>query len=117
MTSRQLHLLVFIAFCCVFASMPRAAEDAKAPAKISPWKPVDVIFAENVRQFRISPDGQWVAWIKAQGDKEKDTVVSNLFLSSLTSEAEIQLTRGTDTVSAFSWSPDGKWIAFVSSRG
>ncbi len=116
MTFRQLRFLVLIALCCALANMPRAAEDTKAPAKTSPWKPEDVVFAENVRQFRISPDGQWVAWIKAQGDKEKDGIVSNLVLSSLTSDVEIQLTRGTDAVSAFNWSPDGKWIAFLSSK-
>ncbi len=112
----RLRLFVFIALCCGFAGMPQAAEESKTPAKTSPWKPEDVVFAENVRQFRISPDGQWVAWIKAQGDKEKDAVVANLYLSSLSSDTEIQLTRGTDTVSSFNWSPDGKWIAFVSSR-
>jgi len=116
MNFRQLRIIALVALCCAFTNMPRAAEDTKPPAKILPWKPEDVIFAENVRQFRISPDGQWVAWIKAQGDKEKDAVVSNLYLSSLSSDQEIQLTRGTDTVSSFSWSPDGKWIAFVSSK-
>jgi len=58
------HLL---RLCEYAASCPRE----QGACKISPWKPEDVIFAENVRQFRISPDGQWVAWIKAQGDKEK----------------------------------------------
>jgi dipeptidyl aminopeptidase/acylaminoacyl peptidase/formylglycine-generating enzyme required for sulfatase activity len=116
MTFRQLRFLAFIALCCAFANTPRAAEDTKSPAKISPWKPEDVIFAESVRQFRISPDGQWVAWIKAQGDREKDGMASNLYLSSLSSDEEVQLTRGTDTISSFNWSPDGKWIAFVSSK-
>ena len=116
MNFRQLRFFVLATLCCGLANMPRAAEDTKAPAKTSPWKPEDVVFAEIVRQFRISPDGQWVAWIKAQGDKEKDAVVSNLVLSSLTGDVEIPLTRGTDTVSSFNWSPDGKWIAFVSSK-
>jgi dipeptidyl aminopeptidase/acylaminoacyl peptidase len=116
MTFRQLRFFVFVALCCGFASGPGAAQETKSPAKTSPWKAEDVIFGESVRQFRISPDGQWVAWIKAQGDKEKDAVFSNLYLSSLTSDMEIQLTRGTDAISAFNWSPDGKWIAFVSSK-
>jgi len=115
----QFHRLKFtalVALCLGFANMPHAAEESKLPAKTSPWKPEDVVFAEAVRQFRISPDGQWVAWIKAQGDKEKDAVVSNLVLSSLSGDVEIPLTRGADTVSSFNWSPDGKWIAFVSSK-
>src|ERR1700747_3091186 len=116
MTFRQLRFFVLIALCCALANMPRAAEETKAPAKTSPWKPEDVVFAEGVRQFRISPARQWVAWIKAQGDKEKDAVVSNLFLSNLAMDQEIQLTRGTDAITAFNWSPDGKWIAFISSK-
>jgi len=116
MNFRQLRFFVLIAACCVLANAPQAAEESKAPAKTSPWKPEDVVFAETVRQFRISPARQWVAWIKAQGDKEKDAVVSNLVLSNLAMDEEIQLTRGTDTVSSFNWSPDGKWIAFISSK-
>ncbi len=116
MTFRQLRFFVLGTLCCGLANMPRAAEDTKAPAKTSPWKPEDVVFAETVRQFRISPAGPWVAWIKAQGDKEKDAVVSNLVLSNLAMDQEIQLTRGTDTVSSFNWSPDGNWIAFISTK-
>jgi dipeptidyl aminopeptidase/acylaminoacyl peptidase/formylglycine-generating enzyme required for sulfatase activity len=116
MTIRRLGFFVFIALCCGFSNMPGAAQETNPPAKSSPWKAEDVIFAESVRQFRISPARQGVAWIKAQGDKEKDGVVSNLFLSSMAMDQEIQLTRGTDTVSSFNWSPDGKWIAFISTR-
>ncbi len=116
MRFRHLRLFVLIVCGCAFVNAPHATEEKKTPAKISPWKPEDAVFAETIRQFRISPDGQWVAWIKAQGDKEKDAMVTNLYLSSLTSDQEIPLTRGTDTVSSFSWSPDGKWIAFVSSK-
>jgi len=112
----HLRLLVLVVCSCAFVNAALAAQENKTPAKTSPWKPEDAIFAEMIRQFRISPDGQWVAWIKAQGDKEKDAIASNLYLSSLTSDQEIQLTRGTDTVASLSWSPDGKWIAFLSSR-
>ncbi len=116
MSFRQIRILVLIALCGAFANTLFAAEDAKAPSKTSPWKPEDAIYAESIRQFRISPDGQWVAWIKAQGDKDKDAIVSNLYLSSLTSDREIPLTRGNDNVSSFAWSPDGEWIAYLSSK-
>jgi Tol biopolymer transport system component len=116
MSFRHISLFGLLACSSAFAIALYAAEESKPPAKISPWKPEDAIFAELLRQFRISPDGQWVAWVKAQGDKEKDGMTSHLYLSSLTSDQEIELTRGTDTVSSFSWSPDGKWISFVSSK-
>jgi dipeptidyl aminopeptidase/acylaminoacyl peptidase len=91
-------------------------EEAKPPAKVAPWKAEDVIFAEEAGQPRISPDAKWVVWVKSSGDKEKDARVSNLFLSSLTEDREIQLTRGTSNNFLPRWSPDGETIAFLSSK-
>ena len=81
-----------------------------------PWKPEDIIYAESANQYRISPDNRWLVWVKSTGDKEKDTRVSNLFLSSMAENREIQLTRGTDSVSQPRWSPDSECIAFLSSK-
>ena len=92
------------------------AEDTKTPAKTSPWKAEDIIFQESINDFTLSPDARSVAWIKGEGDKEKDSRVSNLFLTSLTDDRTVQLTRGTDSVSLPQFSPDGEWLAFISSR-
>jgi dipeptidyl aminopeptidase/acylaminoacyl peptidase len=95
-----------------------AAIDAAggSSGKTEPWKPEDFIYSETAAQYRIAPDGKWLVWVKSAGDKEKDSRVSNLFLSSLTESREIQLTRGTDTFAQPKWSPDSEWIAFLSTR-
>ena len=60
----------------------------------SEWTSDDILLAESAGQYRVSPDGEWVVWVKTTVSVDKGGRVSNLFLSSLTKELGIQLTRG-----------------------
>lgn len=113
--NHQSRLVVFLLAAMLDCIVPLRADEGK-PVTIESWKPEDIIYTESGREFRISPDGQWTIWVKNTGDKEKDARVSNLFLSSLSENREIQLTRGSDTNTQPRWSPNGALIAFLSSR-
>ena len=61
----------------------------KEAEPLSPWTVDDVVLGEWGSQFKISPDGRHVAWVKHAPDKDKNAKVNQLMLSSLTDTREV----------------------------
>ncbi len=91
-------------------------EDPPETAAETRWTVDDFIAPEFAGEFHISPDGQWVVWVKTVPDTDKDESVSHLYVTSLKEKKEIQLTRGPNKDDSPHWSPDGRLVAFLSDR-
>ena len=84
--------------CILFFLSPVVAADAlrKKPSlrPAMEWTVDDVVNAETAADFRISPDGRRVVYVKTVADDDKGERVGQLFRASLTEKKELQLTRG-----------------------
>ena len=112
LSSRSFIVRILVASCLLFA----AGVERLPAGDESKWTVDDVVLAETGGSFQISPDARWAVWVKVNMDSTAGTYVSNLWLSSLTDDEQIQLTRGAATHTRPRWSLDGKLITFLSTR-
>lgn len=76
----------------------------------------DLYQIHTLEDPQISPDGRYVAFVKATPDALNKSYKRNIWLLPIPAGAAFQLTRG-DKDSGPRWSPDGSQLAFVSGRG
>ena len=76
----------------------------------------DLIFFGRVSDPQISGDGQWVAYVVDQYDKATNGRRSSIWLGSLETGENRELTRSGKRDTRPRWSPDGKTLAFLSNR-
>jgi dipeptidyl aminopeptidase/acylaminoacyl peptidase len=82
------------------------------------WTVDDLVLAEGVQEWTLSPAGDLAAWVKSGVERigEEESRAANLWLTRLKTAESIELTRGTDLVSHPAFSPDGRELGFLSNR-
>lgn len=77
----------------------------------------DLYRIATVSDPRFSPDGQWLAYVRTEVDRESNGYRSAIWLAPITGGRSRQFTSGDQRDNAPRWSADGRWLAFVSNRG
>ena len=77
---------------------------------------MDVFELEYASDPRISPDGNWVVYVRQFADVMTDMNYSNLWLVRADGSGHRPLTTGKFTDNSPRWSPDGTRIAYMSNR-
>lgn len=89
---------------------------APAAAQPRPLTPADFFALEQAVDAQVSPDGQWVAYVRQWSDQLTDRRYSNIWLVKSDGSGHRPLTSGKTTDGSPRWSPDGKRLAYVSDK-
>ena len=109
---------LFLPLASVLAS-PLAAQPAAPPASPAPLSLADVARLRGVRDARVSPDGETVAYVlsvpRAPWKDEDGPAWAELHVVGRQG-ASRAFVAGAVNVSQVSWTPDGREIAFLAKR-
>jgi dipeptidyl aminopeptidase/acylaminoacyl peptidase len=93
---------------CILLSGIIQAQDKR------PIAPSDLYRLQTISDPRLSPDGKWVVYSLSSIDSAKDKQSSDLWMTSLDGNDQVQLTNAEGEGSMARFSPDGKYISFLS---
>lgn len=103
---------------CVAAALLCLLSLSHAQAS-GPGQPIgvdDVLALRDVSDPRMSPDGEWIAYVVEQVDAEKDESVTTVHVVSADGSESRAVTSADRSASKPRWSPDGRYLAFLAAK-
>lgn len=98
--------------------LPMLVMLTQGPAPATRALTVDDVFRiQRVSDPRVSPDGQWVAYVISTPDLAADKSTSRIWMVATAGGDPIPLTAKGSSASSPRWSPDGKYLGFLATRG
>jgi dipeptidyl aminopeptidase/acylaminoacyl peptidase len=77
----------------------------------------DFFALKQVRDPRVSPDGDWVAFMVRRFDLDEDKSETRIWMAPVSGGEAIPMTAEGNTSTRPRWSPDGRFLSFLSERG
>ena len=91
----------------VLAALAVLTPASPLPAQDRPLSAVDIFSLEYAADPQLSPDGQWVAYVRQWSDAMTDRRYSNIWLVKHDGSGHRPLTSGKTNDGSPRWSPDG----------
>lgn len=76
----------------------------------------DALAVKDVSSARISPDGEWIAYVETRNDLEADEKKTGVFMVSRDGSQTLRMTAESYSAYDPRWSPDGKHLSFIAAR-
>ena len=106
--------LCLLLFVCLINTEPAMAQDQEEEKR--PLEVEDVLAIKTITEAKVSPDGQWVAFVAIEHNLEENKRNSEVWIVNPYGPTTTRLTEDLAMDANIQWSPDGEWIAFISDR-